>query len=1237
MKRGSERQNEFRKGACARVGACLAVVFCLFLFAAAIFSGRAEAGDLQSVSNEALQALDASDYMKALEKGQEALELAKHSGNKQAVGAFLSFLGLVSSDMGKFDEALEYYEEALKIKKEIGDPKSTRSVLAGLGNIYSNLGRYEKALGYFKEAREIDQEIENRQSMAADLGNMGIACSHLGRFDEALGYFKEALAIDKDIGDRKGIAVDLGNIGSVQSSVGQYEEALKNHEEALSIQRELGDRTGIGADLVNIGIIHLNLGHYEKALKYFEDALAIRKEIGDRKGTAAVLTSIGNIYSSLDRYEKALEYHEEALAIHKDTGDRQGIGAASSNIGTVYRELGRYEKALGYFEGSLAIRKEVGDRKGIGADLGNIGVIYSDLGRYKDALSYCEESLAVYRDIGDRKGIGAELGNLGIVYSNLGQYKNALGYYEESLAIDKEIGYPKGVGAALGNMGTIYRNLGSFDRALVHFEQSLAVEKEIGDKRGVADNLANSGAVYINLGQYEKALGYYDDSLAIKKEIGDRKGTADGLTNVGITYLILGRYEKALDYHKEALAIYREIGDRKGLGSALTNIGNVYSSVERYDKALSSHQEALVIAGEIGNRAGIGSILGNIGIAYWFLGQYEKSYASLTESLQICSDIGAPEFVWRALRQLGATGSSMGKDVEAASNYEKALDTIETMRAGLSEDEARISFMSDKISVYDELIGLYQKMHDKDPSKGYDRKALEIFERREGRVFQEEMGKSGAREFAGLPAAVKGAETDFEDQMEKVRADIVRERSRQPAQMDTERLQVLNADLEQIKAAYQDLQKDIGEKYPDYYALKHPEPADLKDIQEQVLGPDEMLLVYGVMKENTCLWVIGKKRFGFYPISIGENQLGQKVNSWRKGTESIIKILTGFESSPRQINESVDAGMKAVSHEGQELYELLIPKDVREALSGAKTLFIVPSGPLYGLPFEALVSWTDKEVPRYLVEDFPIAYLSSASLLKTLRETQARKMNKTRFPLLAFANPVYGKSVTTGVTRAESPIADLRERAYLDFMGGTFLELPETEEEARDIKTVLTAPDSSRPLQLRQDASRSNILKLNEAQKLADYKYVVFSCHGVIPNATNGVKQPALVLSQPDPVGGTGFLTMADTFSLRFDADLVTLSACNTGRGQEVRGEGIIGLTRAFMYAGTPSISVTLWPVESMSEKRLSTGLYENLAAGLGRAEALRQIKLRMIHGEEDESYRYPFFWAPMVLFGDGR
>ncbi|MGA2402445.1 MAG: CHAT domain-containing protein, partial [Syntrophobacteraceae bacterium] len=530
-------------------------------------------------------------------------------------------------------------------------------------------------------------------------------------------------------------------------------------------------------------------------------------------------------------------------------------------------------------------------------------------------------------------------------------------------------------------------------------------------------------------------------------------------------------------------------------------------------------------------------------------------------------------------------------------------------------------------------IELYEKMHSEDPSKGYDKKALEIFERKQGRVFLEEMGKSGARDFAGLPSAVRDNEAELENRMEKALGNIVAERSKGANQQDTSSLQALEVHLQQLRADYRTLEEEIRTRHPDYYALKHPEPASLKDIQEKTLGPDESLLVYGVMKESVCLWAIGRKHFGLYLIKIGENELGQKVHSFREGARSILKDLSALRKS----RESIEAGSRAVSLEAQELYELLMPKDAREALSGAKTLYIVPSGPLYGLPFEALVSRMDGGRPRYLVEDYPIAYLSSASLLKTLRETQARKGTRAPFPLLAFANPVYGRSAAPGATRGESTIADIRTRAYLNLMGGTFMELPETEEEAREIKTILMASDSSMSLQLRQAASRSNVLKLNEAQKLADYRYVVFSCHGVVPDVTNQVSQPALVLSQPDPAGGDGFLTMADTFGLRLNADLVTLSACNTGMGKEVTGEGVMGLTRAFMYAGTSAISVTLWSVESISAKRLSTGLYENLQAGKGRAEALRDIKLRMIHGEEDETYRYPFFWAPVVLFGDGR
>ena len=897
-------------------------------------------------------------------------------------------------------------------------------------------------------------------------------------------------------------------------------------------------------------------------------------------------------YNASD-YAQALEKGREALELARKSGNRQAVGILLLFLGGVQTDLSQYEKALEYYEEALTIRREIGDRKSIAETLNEAGIVYSSLGRYEKALSCHEEAMAIDKEIANHQGVGADLAEIGIVYCYLARYENALSRFDEALAIHKEIGARQDIAGDLAEIGIVYSYLGQYEKALGYFEQALAIHKELGARKDIAGDLAEIGTVCSFFGQNEKALKYYEEALAIQKEIGDRNGAGKSYGDIGIVYLDLGRLDKALSNLDESLKIDKEVGDLEGAAINLTGIGTVYSG----------------------------------------LGKYEDAYEPLRESLKIGVEIGAPEVLWRALCRLGKASAKLGKDLEAVSHYQKAIDTIETMRAGLSEKETKIIFMSGKIFVYDELIELYQKMHSDDPTKGYDKKALEIFERKQGRVFLEEMGKSGARDFAGLPSAVRDSEADLENRMEKALGNIAAARSKGANQQDTANLQALEAHLQQLRADYHTLQEEIRTSHPDYYALKHPEPAGLEDIQEKTLSPDEFMLVYEVMKESVCLWVIGSKHFGLYAIKIGENKLGQKIISFREGARSILKALSAL----RGTRESVEAGSRAVSLEGQELYELLMPKDAREALSGAKTLYIVPTGPLYSLPFEALVSRMDGGRPHYLVEDYPIAYLSSASLLKTLRETQARKGAKARFPLLAFANPVYGRSAAPGATRGEPTVADMRTRAYLNLMGGTFLELPETEEEAREIKTILMAPDSSMSLQLRQEASRSNVLKLNEAQKLSDYRYVVFSCHGVVPDVTNQVSQPALVLSQPDPAGGDGFLTMADTFGLRLNADLVTLSACNTGRGEEVRGEGVMGLTRAFMYAGTSALSVTLWSVESISAKRLSTGLYENLQAGKGRAEALRDIKLRMIHGEEEETYRYPFFWAPVVLFGDGR
>ena len=527
------------------------------------------------------------------------------------------------------------------------------------------------------------------------------------------------------------------------------------------------------------------------------------------------------------------------------------------------------------------------------------------------------------------------------------------------------------------------------------------------------------------------------------------------------------------------------------------------------------------------------------------------------------------------------------------------------------------------------------------------------------------MGQSGARNFAGIPEDILQHELDLDTQLEQTRKQL----SDQRAKIITEQNKELIKDLEErekmLLSDQTALQAQIKTDYPDYYALRYPKPAALADLQQNVLQPGELLVIYGVMKEKTCLWVVGKEAFGLYPLDIGEKALTEDVDTFRKAlTEPILQAIA--EHRPEnELQRIADRSLPAILEKSAALTALLLPAAARPVIEQAQTVYIVPTGALYGLPFEVLMgkstpallrqaqdrlSQEGKNPPlplpggdsqagtravRYLIEDHPMAYLSSASLLKILREAQSRRKDQATYPLLAFADPVYQRPADP----ADASLKGLTTRAYLQVMGGAvFPELPDTAAEVKAIKTILHASDDSHPVYLREQAARSKVFELHESGSLADYHYVVFACHGILPGEITQITQPALVLSLPDPVTKQDdYLTMADVFSLQFNADLITLSACNTGRGAQVSGEGVVGLTRAFMYAGTPALSMTLWSVESGSAKTLSAGLYGHLHAGLSRAEALQTIKRRMLAGDEDPLYMHPFFWAPVVMFGDGR
>jgi CHAT domain-containing protein len=525
-----------------------------------------------------------------------------------------------------------------------------------------------------------------------------------------------------------------------------------------------------------------------------------------------------------------------------------------------------------------------------------------------------------------------------------------------------------------------------------------------------------------------------------------------------------------------------------------------------------------------------------------------------------------------------------------------------------------------ELKLYDEIIQLLMELNRQYPGGGYDSRALYYFEKKQGRKLLQIVGKSMARHYQGVPAEILAKERDI----------LSRFNAFSKGKGVTEILTAGGQDKEKMQALVKErerLTETIRQNYPEYYALKHPEPATLKILQEEVLASDETIFIYGLQKGAGCLWIINREQLVMLPLAVTSNELRETIGKIRKKVSRIEKI-SSLMGMKRALRGSLDQ-----TGEYRTLYQQLIPEAARPYLAETGLLFIVPTGPLFDLPFEALVAQVDDR-PRYLVEDIPVAYLSSGSLLDVIRKARARKRTKAGYPYLAFADPLYDSGQAVDVQ--DNSVLARRAASYVTLNGGQFTRLPKTGAEALAIKNILAAPDSSNPVYLRAEASKSTLLQLSRENRLDDYQHILFACHGILPGETDTITQPALVLSQPDPkTKKPDFLTMGDVFGLTFNADLITLSACNSGQGKRQKGEGVTGLTKAFMYAGTPAVAVTQWSVNDEAEMMISIGMFEEINRSVPLARALQRAKVELIQGK-NTLFRQPYFWAPLVLFGDG-
>lgn len=1040
----------------------------------------------------------------------------------------------------------------------------------------------------------------------------------------------------------------------------RYQEAEAKYQEAMQIYERMNEKAAIADCLYKLGRVYKGMGKYDKAIEHLEKAVKLHEEIGDRKAMGSDLTEIADVEISKGKYRKSLETSEQALKIHEALGNKKGIADTLRNIGKANKFTGKYSNALEYSERSLKMAEELGDKRGVAASLANIGIVYRDLGNYTEALEYLEKSLRIGEEIGDKIVVARSFNHIGAMHWNLGNYTEALEYHQRSLKMAEEIGDKIGVASSLNNTAVVQQHLGNYTKALEYYQKSLKIKEETGDKIGAARSLNNIGTVQQYLGNYTEALGYYQKSLETWEEIRNKWGVAASVDNIGLAYRSLGNYTEALKHHKKALKIFEEIKDKWGVAASLGNIGIANTSLGNYTEALEYYQKSLKIWEEIGDKNEMAISLSNIGLihykrfAHGRIRRGEKELLdaerNLSEAIKISKEIGRQETFWSFLHRKGLVFKELGKTDQTIGLLKEAIEVIEKLRGQLQLAEEKASFFKEKLEVYESLIELLIKLQNYQEAFNYAQKT-------KARAFLDLLSEAKVDVRQGIDSDLLHRKREIEARLSFLQRKLQQAHSQ--AKKDDKQIEAWKGELDSKFSEYQQLQREIRQRHPKYADLHNPEPATVAQIQ-RLLDNQTVLMEYLTTSETPLLFVITREDFKVYQLSEGRKRLEQLVREQKEEEDGqnvkwwTAEKLKGLGIRQTLINPPPNASQPAhlrqpdyyMDHylkRAYQLYEVLI-KPAEALLKGKKRLIVAPDGVLAYLPFEILLKKPIKhrEGARidfsglpYLIKDHVIYYAPSASILASLRKNPEQK-EKPKKELLAYGDPIYPKTARAGhnINNNEEGHHGLRA------CDAKFRPLDHSREEVNRIAKLF--PKNLISIYLGADANEENVKK----EKLDEYRRIHFATHGCLNESKPQFS--ALVLSQ---VGGgpeDGFLQLFEIFNLKLNAELVVLSACVTGLGKEVRGEGLIGLTRGFIYAGTPSVVASLWNVADFTSAEFMEKFYRNMRGKVAlapatdslrrdKAEALRDAKLEIIKSgiKGSKYFSHPFFWSAFVLIGD--
>ena len=867
-----------------------------------------------------------------------------------------------------------------------------------------------------------------------------------------------------------------------------------------------------------------------------------------------------------------------------------------------------------------------------------------------EAISKYLAALPLYRAAGEKALEADTLNSIGNIYSHMGEQRQALAYFTQALQLHQARGDRGGTAVVLNNMGVVYQSLGELQKALDSFGQALPILKALGDRGAEATALNNIGSLYFALGERQKALVYSTQALSLHHNAGDPAAEAVTLTNIGDIYVSLGERQKALEHYERALPLYRAAGERRDEAVLLNQTGRVYADAGDLEKAVEYYQQALPISRAVGDRGGEANILSNVGAAFLALGEQGEALKTYQNVLPLYQAIGDRSSEARTLFNIAFNARGTGDLDAALTNMEAALVIQEALRGRIGSQELRASYFAEVQDYYEFYIDLLMALHKQKPAAGYDGRALQASERARARSLLETLAEAGADIRAGVDPALLARERALQQELN---ASGQAQTKLLSGPHNAAEAAALAKELEALTSEFQQVKTQIRQTSPRYAALTQPQPLTAQEIQ-QLLDADTLLLEYALGPDRSYLWAVTAASIKSYELP-GRAEIEDaarelyvlltNAGKWSGGANDGTD-KRGLFSATTPRNGTTPRGVPAAAARLAQM--VLAP--LAAQLAG-KRIVVVADGALQFIPFAALPLPSPltggAATYRPLITEHELVSLPSASTLAVLRrEVQDRKPAEKTIAVLA--DPVFtlndarftaAKGATPRTNLVTPPRAEQRglALALADAAAGSGLpsgraqipRLPGTRKEAEQILALV--PGTGKMHVFDFAANRASVT----SSALGAYRYVHLATHGFVDSQHPELS--GIVLSMYDERGAPqdGFLRAHEVFNLKLPAELVTLSACQTGLGKEVRGEGLVSLARGFMYAGAPRVVVSLWSVSDEATAELMTRFYRGiLVEQLRPAQALQRAQAAMLN---DKRYSAPFYWAAFTLQGEWR